>query len=70
MPANPEYHPVQGYGGSPQEFYNYGIELPGGSGEVWIYDPGFCDTGIYQNGNTILNQGTGESWTVSEQQHR
>ena len=63
--GNPNYHPVQGYGGSPQEFYNYGIELPGGSGEVWIYDPGFCDTGIYQNGNTILNQGTGESWTVT-----
>ena len=39
--------------------------MPGGSGEVWIYDPGFCDTGIYQNGNTILNQGTGESWTVT-----
>ena len=63
--GNPNYHPVQGYGGSPQEFYNYGIELPGGNGKVWIYDPGFCDTGIYQNGNTILNQGTGESWTVT-----
>ncbi len=62
--TNSEYHPLQGYGGSSQEYYDYGVELPGGGGEVWIYDPGFCDTGLYGSGNNVTNQGTGESWTV------
>jgi Flp pilus assembly protein TadG len=43
---------------APDEFYNYGVEIPsGGSGELWIYDPGFCEAG-----STGL--GTGEFWTV------
>lgn len=43
---------------APAEFYNYGVEIPsGGTGELWIYDPGFCDAG-----STGL--GTGEFWTV------
>lgn len=43
---------------APDEFYNYGVEIPaGGTGELWIYDPGFCEAG-----STGL--GTGEFWTV------
>lgn len=43
---------------APTEYYNYGVEIPtGGSGELWIYDPGFCEAG-----STGL--GTGEFWTV------
>jgi Flp pilus assembly protein TadG len=53
--ANPKY--------DPNEFYNYGVELPAGSssGQVWIFDPGFCDTAKDASNN---NQGTGENWTV------
>jgi hypothetical protein len=45
---NPDYEP--------DEFYNYGVEMPPGSsgGSVYIYDPGFCST---QN-----NKGTGDRW--------
>jgi Flp pilus assembly protein TadG len=43
---------------APDEFYNYGVEIPaGGTGELWIYDPGFCEAG-----STGL--GTGEFWTL------
>ena len=47
--ANAQYDPVR--------YYNYGVEIPGGSGEVWIFDPGFCDVA------TGPAQGTGEFWT-------
>jgi hypothetical protein len=38
------------------EYYNYGVEMPAGSvnGYVYIFDPGFCAT---QN-----NKGTGDRW--------
>ncbi len=39
---------------NPSRYYNYAIEIPNNGGSVWIYDPGFCDTG---NG-----QGTTETW--------
>ncbi len=43
---------------APNEYYNYGVEIPaGGTGELWIFDPGFCEAG-----STGL--GTGEFWTV------
>jgi hypothetical protein len=43
---------------APTEFYNYGVEIPAGaSGEVWLFDPGFCDAGS-------SGLGTGEFWTV------
>ncbi len=39
----------------PTDFYNYAVEIPaGGGGNLWIYDPGFCDTD---------GAGTGEDWT-------
>ena len=34
--TNPTYDPAK--------YYNYGIDMPSGGGEVWIFDPGFCDT--------------------------
>jgi Flp pilus assembly protein TadG len=39
-------------------FYNYGVDIPTGAsnGEVWVFDPGFCDVSS--------SLGTGESWTV------
>ena len=39
-------------------YYNYGVEIPAGAtnGEVWIFDPGFCEV--------ANSQGTGEGWTV------
>ena len=42
----------------PESYYHYAIEFPAGSsnGEVWIYDPGFCDV--------TTSRGTGENWTV------
>ncbi len=56
----------------PQKYYNYGIDIKGSGGQVWIFDPGFCDTTPF---NTLgdpgghpeanINQGTGESWTPS-----
>ena len=50
LPANPAY----GW----DEYYNYGVEMPAGAtdGEVWIFDPGFCDV--------TTTAGTGENWTV------
>ncbi|MFN8619917.1 MAG: pilus assembly protein TadG-related protein [Chloroflexota bacterium] len=43
---------------APNDYYNYAIEMPPGTtnGEVWIFDPGFCDGGS--------SRGTGENWTV------
>ncbi len=39
----------------PNEYYNYAVEVPqGATGNVWIYDPGFCDV------NT--DRGTGDRW--------
>ena len=40
----------------PNEYYNYAIEMPQGAtlGEVWIYDPGFCDVNV--------DRGTGDRW--------
>ncbi len=42
----------------PENYYNYAVEIPAGAsgGEVWVFDPGFCD------GST--SRGTGENWTV------
>jgi hypothetical protein len=42
----------------PQSYYQYAVEFPPGSsgGEVWVFDPGFCEV---ETGN-----GTGESWTI------
>ena len=42
----------------PNDYYNYAVEIPAGAsgGEVWIFDPGFCD------GSS--SRGTGENWTV------
>jgi hypothetical protein len=42
----------------PDQFYQYGIDMPAGSsnGRVWVYDPGFCDVSS--------SLGTGESWTI------
>ena len=42
----------------PDQYYQYAIEFPPGSttGEVWVFDPGFCDVGT--------SRGTGENWTV------
>jgi hypothetical protein len=43
---------------SAESFYHYGIEFPPGSsnGEVWVYDPGFC--------NVDSDKGTGEFYTL------
>jgi len=43
---------------APSAYYNYAVEVPAGAtgGEVWIFDPGFCD------GSS--SRGTGENWTV------
>lgn len=51
LPANSEY--------AWQQYYSYAVTMPPGStgGEVWVFDPGFCDAGT-----TV---GTGESWTVA-----
>jgi hypothetical protein len=53
---NANYCPWPGACASnPEGLYNYAIELPAG-GEVWLYDPGFCDgTGT---------RGTGEYWSI------
>ncbi|MFI5259193.1 MAG: pilus assembly protein TadG-related protein [Candidatus Limnocylindrales bacterium] len=50
LPLNTDYDPTN--------YYNYGIDIPPGAinGEVWIFDPGFCEV------STSL--GTGEDWTV------
>jgi Flp pilus assembly protein TadG len=54
--ADPTQDPDAYY--DPTNYYNYGIEIPAGSndGQVWIFDPGFCE------GST--SYGTGENWTV------
>ena len=39
---------------NPSKYYSYAIEIPNNGGSVWIYDPGFCDTGS--------GLGTTESW--------
>lgn len=43
---------------APEDYYNYAVEVPAGAtnGEVWIFDPGFCDA--------RRNYGTGETWAV------
>jgi len=48
--VNPMYNPT--------DYYNYAVEVPAGAtnGQVWIFDPGFCDGGT--------GRGTGENWTV------
>ncbi len=42
----------------PLTYYNYGVDIPANAtnGEVWLFDPGFCEVST--------SQGTGESWTV------
>jgi Flp pilus assembly protein TadG len=48
--ANPQYDAAN--------YYQYAIEFPAGTsnGEVWVFDPGFCETGTAR--------GTGEYWAV------
>ena len=43
----------------PANYYQYGVDMPAGAtgGEVWIFDPGFCDTGT--------SLGLGENWNTS-----
>lgn len=43
----------------PESYYHYAVEFPPGSsgGEVWLFDPGFCDV--------TPSRGTGEYWTTS-----
>ena len=43
---------------NPDGYYQYGIEFPDGSnsGEVWLFDPGFC--------NVDSDKGTGEYYTL------
>ncbi len=53
-PVNARYDPIN--------YYNYGIDMPSAGGEVWLFDPGFCDTAQAANN---VNQGTGENWAVS-----
>jgi hypothetical protein len=52
---NPLLDPDARY--DPQRFYNYAVEIPGGTGTIWIFDPGFCDASG--------EGGTGERWSVS-----
>ncbi len=42
----------------PDAYYNYDVEMPAGAtnGQVWLFDPGFCEV--------ATTQGTGESWTI------
>ena len=53
--ANPLKDPDARY--DPDRYYDYAIEIPGGSGTVWVFDPGFCDASG--------EGGTGERWNVS-----
>jgi len=54
---NSTYCPTYGYcANDPEGYYNYAIEVPSGGGEIWIFDPGFCDVGS--------TRGTGENWTI------
>ena len=53
--ANPLNDPDARY--DPDRYYDYAIEIPGGSGTVLIFDPGFCDASG--------EGGTGERWNVS-----
>ena len=50
-------------------YYDYSIYMPPGStnGQVYIYDPGFCDTGFDTNSNTAY--GTGDRWFVPTGTH-
>ena len=43
---------------APDDYYSYGVEMPPGTsgGEVWIFDPGFCDAS--------QRAGTGEDWNI------
>ena len=49
----------------PQKYFNYGVDINGAGGEVWVFDPGFCDTSPVNVSGVSTNQGTGESWTLS-----
>lgn len=42
----------------PDAYYQYGVEIPAGAsnGKIWVFDPGFCDTGT--------GAGVGENWTI------
>src|SRR5262249_46946847 len=53
--ANPPSAPAAR--SAPDRFYDYAVEIPGGPGPVWIFDPGFCDASG--------DGGTGERWNVS-----
>lgn len=53
---NPNYCPFRGACASnPEGFYNYAVELPNG-GDIWVFDPGFCD------GSS--SRGTAEYYTI------
>ena len=43
------------------EGYDYTIELPGGSGQVQLFDPMFCATGDNGHGGSF---GAGDHWTT------
>ncbi len=53
-PGNPDYDP---------EGYDYTIELPGGSGQVRLFDPIYCATGSNGHGG---NLGAGDHWTGTQ----
>jgi hypothetical protein len=50
-PANPTYDP---------NGYDYALELPGGNGQVRLFDPMFCATGDNGHGGSF---GAGDHWT-------
>ena len=50
-PGNPDYDP---------DGYDYTVELPGGSGQVRLFDPIFCATGDNGHGGSY---GAGDHWT-------
>jgi Flp pilus assembly protein TadG len=51
---------------APADYYNYGVEIPAGAsgGELYIYDPGFCDIPQQYPNGARTGFGTGEFWTV------
>ena len=54
---NPAWCPAfQFCASDPEGYYNYAVEIPSGGGEVWLFDPGFCDVGT--------NRGTAENWST------
>jgi hypothetical protein len=42
----------------PEGYYNYAIEIPSNGGEVWVFDPGFCDVGSEEGTRQRTRRGT------------